>query len=161
MKKSEELIIAKGIKNRKERITYIYDKCCKKLDNFYKGKNYCQFKNNQCIAHQYESCPYQNGCCGACIYQSNKGCTTSNLTCKLYYCTQITNHNKVLTEKDLPLLKLLTIRQRIILRHDYFSKREDVLTDLYLNSLIIFSIRMIIRIIKGNYRLKRRYGQYK
>ena len=138
------------IEKRKKRIAYIYDSACNYIDNYWKGKNICGFKNNKCYTQQYKGCKYKNGCCRRCIYQSNKGCTTSNLTCKLYYCTEVRKRYKVPTFKDIKILKKLSIRQRIILKHDYFSSREEVLTDLYIGSITIFIIRLLYRYIRKN-----------
>lgn len=72
---------------------------------------------------------------------------TSNLTCKMYFCTEVRKRYKVLEFNDLKMLKMLSLRQRLILKHDYFSKREALLFDLYTGSIIITSIRMFVRLI--------------
>ena len=138
---------AREIKNRKERIAFIYDKACEILDSQFKGINVCGFLNNKCYSQQCNK--YTNGCCRKCIYHSNNGCITNNLTCKLFYCGEVTKRYKVLEFKDLKILKLLSLRQRIILKHDYFSSREEVLRDLYIGSLFIFVIRLIFRYRKN------------
>ena len=78
----KSIIDALNLKKRKKRITYIYDYACKEVDNYWKDKNPCCFKKNKCLSQQKPTCKYKNGCCRKCVYQSNKGCTTSNLTCK-------------------------------------------------------------------------------
>lgn len=138
---------ALNIKNRYQRITYIYDLACLKLDNFYSCKNICEFKNCRCLVQQRNN-KYTNGCCRKCKYQSTKGCTTANLTCKLFYCQSVKEKNKTLEINDLNILKLFNLRQIIIVKADYFSKREDVIMDLYLNSLFIVIIRIYYRLIK-------------
>ena len=95
-----------------------------------------------------KSCKYKNGCCRRCLYQSNKGCTTSNLTCKFFYCEKVKQKHKILTMDDIKILRCFSCRQREIVRHDYFSSREEVISDLYVGSLIIFTIRIIFRNMK-------------
>ena len=149
-KELKDIVTALNIKKRKERITFIYDSCCKKIDDFSKNKNMCGFKTNKCYTQQYKGCKYNNGCCRRCIYQSPKGCTTSNLTCKLFNCSEVRKRFKVIEYNDLDLLKLLTFRQRTILKHDYFSSREEVLKDLYIGSITIFTFRLLYRYIRKN-----------
>ena len=148
--KLKELVKALNIKNKKERIMYVYDSCCNKIDNYSKNKNMCGFKNNKCYTQQHKDCKYKNGCCRKCIYQSPNGCTTSNLTCKLFNCSEVKKRFKVIEYQDLELLKLLSTRQRVIIKHDYFSSREEVLTDLYIGSITIFVVRLIYRYIRKN-----------
>lgn len=139
------------MKNRKEKIINIYDTACKIIDDYEKEKNICGFKNNKCCMQKR----YINGCCRCCINQSNNGCTTSNLTCKLYHCDYICKKYKTLKIEDIEILKKLSFRQRLILKYDYFSKREDVINDLYLNSILLFLIRYVYRLIfKKIYRFK-------
>ena len=134
----------------KKKIAMIYDKACKELDD--NNKNFCKFKNNKCCM-QY-NLDKINGCCKHCLYQSENGCTTSNLTCKLYYCPNICKKYDPIKFEDIEVLKSLTFRQKIILKHDYFSKREDVIMDLYLNSILLFTIRIIYRyLFKKIYRV--------
>jgi len=143
----QDFITALNIKSRKERINFIYDISCKEIDIYFKNINFCGFKNNKCYAQQYVGCNKYNGCCRKCIYQSTKGCTTSNLTCKLFFCSEVKNRYEVPSSDYLKLIPLLTRRQKIILKHDYFSHREDVLKDLYIGSVMIFVIRLFIRVI--------------
>ena len=149
-KKIKDIIEALNIKSRNKRIRYVYDNACNYIDIYWKGKNICGFKNNKCYTQNKPNCKYTNGCCRRCFYQSEKGCTTSNLTCKLFYCTEVTKRYKVPTIDDIKILKLLSLRQRIILKHDYFSNREEVLMDLYINSITIFTIRILLRFITKN-----------
>ena len=152
--KYEELkpiIKALNIKKRKDRITYIYDEACRQIDNHYKNKNICGFKNNKCYVQQKLNNGTINGCCRMCQYQSEKGCKTINLTCKLFTCSEV---EKRCTFDDLKILNLLSYRNRMILKSDYFSKREDVIKDLYYGSFFLWTIRIIIRLINNFYTLK-------
>lgn len=84
-----------------------------------------------------------------CLYKTSKGCSSKNIACKLFNCSAVKEKYEVYEYKELPILKILSIKNRIIVKHDYFSLREDVLKDLYSYSLIYSTIRMGIRIIKN------------
>ncbi len=144
----EKIFKALNIKNKKARLEYIYDQACVILDKQFQGINVCGFINNKCLTQH--NCHKTNGCCRKCVYQSSRGCTTKNLTCKLFYCGEVTKKYNPLKFEDLNILKLLNIRQKIILKHDYFSSREEVLKDLEIGSLIIFTIRLSYRYLTKN-----------
>lgn len=150
------IINALNIKKRKPRIAYIYDEACKQIDNHYKNKNICGFKDNKCYVQQKLQNGTINGCCRMCLYQSTKGCTTKNLTCKLFTCSEVEKRCKVIKFDDLKILNLLSFRNRMILKSDYFSKREDVIKDLYYGSFFLWTIRIVIRMIINFYTLKRK-----
>ena len=148
------IIKALNIKKRKDRITYIYDEACRQIDNHYKNKNICGFKNNKCYVQQKLNNGTINGCCRLCKYQREKGCKTVNLTCKLFTCSEVEKRCKIITFDDLKILNLLSYRNKMILKSDYFSKRENVIKDLYYGSVILWAIRIIIRLINNFYTLK-------
>lgn len=139
------IVNALNIKNRKKRITYLYDCVCDYIDNFYGGKNICGFKRSQCCAQRKIKTSEENGCCRRCAYRSSKGCTTKNLACKLFVCSEVSCKRKVLKYEDLISLKVLSARQRFIIKSDFFSSREDVLKDLYSYSFIYSTIRVVFR----------------
>lgn len=140
----ESIIDSLNIKNKRKRIEYIYDYSCNYIDNYCKNKDFCKFKDNKCL-NQYDK-KLVNGCCRGCRYQSSNGCLTSNLTCKLFYCHSVKEKNKVIEYKDLNILKVLSKRNRVIIKHNFFVDRETYLKDLYLNSVIIFSIKELFRL---------------
>ncbi len=145
----KEIEEALNIKNKKKRITYIYDTTCKKIERFYKNnKNMCGFICGQCYTQRENSTDKTNGCCGFCLYQSDKGCTTTNLACKLFNCENVRKRYKLLEFSDIKLLKVLTKNQQTILKYNYFSLREDVIKDASLG-LIIGTIKMYYRLIKN------------
>lgn len=149
--KQDEIIVkALNIKNRKERITYLYDATCDYIDNYYEGKNICGFKNGYCYSNRVNGCKYKYGCCRICIYKSSKGCPSKNLACKLFNCSEVYKRRTVISYKDLKTLKLFSLRQRYIVKIDYFNLREDVLRDLYSYSMIYSTIRVVYRLIKNN-----------
>jgi hypothetical protein len=137
---TKELETTLNIKNRKKRLTYLYDKTCQDIDSFYKDKNMCCFKNNICLTG------VPNGCCRKCRYQTSGKCPTNNIACKLFYCTKAREHNSYLEFNDLPLLKCLTRGEKYLLSVDYFSTREQVINDLYFG-LIIGGLRLIGRML--------------
>lgn len=143
------IISALNIKNRKKRIEYIYDKSCEIIDNKNKNINTCGFKNNMCYVQRKLKNGKCNGCCRKCLYQTKSGCSTKNLACKLFNCSEVKKRYEVVEYNDLKLLKLLSLKNRIIVKSDYFSKREDVLKDLYSYSFIYSTFRIVYRLIRG------------
>ncbi len=124
---------------KRKNIEKIYDECCDLIDNSSKGDNPCGFKCGVCING------LKNGCCRFCHLVTDEGCSSRNLTCKLFNCGSVTNNFKCLTMNDLLPLKKLSYRQRIIIKHDYFCSREEAINDLICNSIIIFTIRLVFR----------------
>ncbi len=143
------IINALNIKSRKLRITYIYDKACKIIDNNNYGKNICGFKNCKCYVQRKYKKQQIYGCCRKCVYVTDNGCPSSNLACKLFNCSEVYNRCKVTTYKDLKILKALSLRGRFIVKSDYFSLREDVLKDLYSYSILYSTFRIVYRLFKN------------
>lgn len=143
----KDIITALNIKNRKKRLTYIFDTACCQIDDYYNVKNLCGFKNSQCCLHRKANKKYVNGCCRWCLYQSSKGCTTKNLSCKLFTCSEIEKRFKKINFEDINILKLLTKRQRAITKSNYFTKRESFINDLYIGSFVIWEIKQVFRFI--------------
>lgn len=147
----KKLIELLNIKNRYKRIYTTVNEVCDYIDNYYKGKDLCKFKNNRCLCHRKKNLDYINGCCRKCFYQSNRGCTTKNFACKMFNCFYVKSTNKTLTYKDINLLKILTPFQVSILKDDYFRSVEDVSKDIYLGwflSLFRIEVSNIKRKIK-------------
>ena len=140
---------ALNIKNRRKRIEYIYEQACDELDSFYDGKNMCGFKGNQCYVQRKLKNNKFNGCCRMCIHQSKTGCKTKNLTCKLFFCSEVKKRYKVLGINDINIIKLLTKRQRYILSNCYFTSKKEVLNDLYIGSIMIVLFRYGYRIVRN------------
>lgn len=143
------IIEALNIKNKWKRTEYMYDFLCELLDDYYEGKNMCYFCDNKCLAQQFEGSTYENGCCRLCKYQSQAGCTTSNLTCKLYYCEKAKDKNKTIEYKDLKMIKLFSLRQRLIIRNCFFSSREEMLLDLKVGSIVFYALRILYRVSRN------------
>lgn len=143
--KSDFIVKALNIKKRRERIEYVYDIACQQIDEHFKNENCCGFEKGKCFVQRKKTCAYTNGCCRKCRHQSDVGCLTKNLTCKMFFCSEVTKRYKVPEWRDLTILKLLSWRQRIILRHDYFSTKEEILSDLWIGSITIFAARLFFR----------------
>lgn len=152
--KIQKIVYALNIKSRRKRISYVFDEACREIDELFKEKNICGFKNGKCYLQRKNHSPEFNGCCRKCRYQSCEGCITKNLACKLFFCSEVKKRHKVIEFDDIKILRCLSIRQRLIVKSDYFSKRDEVLKDLYFNSICIATIRMI-------WRLKRNLGKHK
>ena len=145
-KELNKVIEILNIKNRYKRIYSTIISIADYIDNYYKDCDTCNFKNNKCICHRKLNRDYINGCCRICIYQSNTGCTTKNVACKLYLCSNVKLSKEKLEFKNIYLTKLLSPYQRYVLRNDYFTKIENVSTDLYVGPICLI-IKTIIRYI--------------
>lgn len=144
----KDIIEVLNKKTRLQRIAYIYDKSCEQIDKKFEGENICGFECNQCIVQRKHDLREKNGCCRVCRLQTSTGCPSKNLTCKLFFCDEVKNKHEVITFKELKLLNLLTRRQRVILKFDLFSTREEVLTDLYIGFVTIAAFRELYMLIK-------------
>ena len=142
------IIYALNIKNRKKRIQYIYNLSCDLIDNKFKGINICGFKDGKCHVQQKNN-KHCNGCCRKCLYQSEKGCQTKNLACKLFNCSEVTKRYNVIKYEDLKILKLLSLKNQRIIKSNYFSKYEDAIKDLYSYSFIYSVLRITYRLVKN------------
>lgn len=147
--KIQQIIKGLNIKNRYKRITYVYDTACSIIDSNTKGLNVCGFKNNKCYIQQKQNNGKCNGCCRLCKYQNSNGCPTKNLACKLFNCSEVKKRYKTIEYKDLAILKLLSLKNRLIVKSDYFSTREEVLKDLYAYTLTYSILRIFFRSIRN------------
>lgn len=150
------IINALNIKNRKKRVTYIYDNSCKLIDDNNKNINICGFKDNKCYVQRKLKNGKCNGCCRKCLYQTKEGCPTKNLACKLFNCSEVTSRYNTLKYNDLKILKLLSLKNRIIIKSDYFSTREDVLKDLYAYTLTYSTLRIVYRLFKNYIKMNKK-----
>ena len=140
------IVNALNIKNRFKRIKYIYDTACEQIDNHNKENNInCEFKCGKCLAH-YDT-RFYNGCCRVCRFQSKHGCTTKNLTCKLFFCSPIRNKYKTLTFSDVKLLKCLSKKNQIIVNGNFFASRNSFLFVLYTGSFVVLSLTQFFNIL--------------
>ena len=140
-------IEALNIKKRNKRIEFTYDAICKLLDDYYKDENICHFCNNKCQVQTGNSLKYTNGCCRLCKHQSSKGCTTANITCKLFYCDVVKKQRKIMTYSDIKLFRIFSLRQRIMCLYNFFASREQFLFDLKSGSILVYGYRLLYRIV--------------
>lgn len=124
-----EIVNALNIKNRVKRIEYVYDKAVEYINKYYVD-DLCRFENNQCIVQRKMGTTNINGCCRKCALLSLKGCSSCNLSCKLIYCKTVIGNIKLLSIWKIPILKCLSIGQKLILRGDFFNSKEEIINDL-------------------------------
>lgn len=151
------LVNALNIKNKKERLSFMYDRACDLLDvDFYK-KNVCEFKCGKCITDRLNN-NLGGGCCcdskdhkGMCMYLSKDGCKIRCLTCKLHICRTLKKKGYRYRINDIYMLKyLLNFKQKIMLYNDFFMTKEEILKDLNRNSLIMWLFSKKRKFIKHN-----------
>lgn len=142
-------INAINIKDREKRYAFIYDKTCDYLDEQFSICNYCEFKDDKCIANRNRSTPYKDmGCCYSfdiagffsptlvknikqCQYLVNKRCSVKNISCKLHCCKELrkkgVNFN---SHKMLALECFFNQKQHDIINLNFFRNREEILNKL-------------------------------
>lgn len=136
------LVEALNIKERKERLAFIYDKTCELLDSRFQEENICQFKSNKCILDRINKANI-DGCCRCrdnkkrCRFLLNHRCTDKNLSCKFYTCSYLKSKGYSFKINDIYLIKYLyNWKQKIFCYYDFFMSRDEVLKDIYANSLL-------------------------
>ncbi len=72
-------------------------------------------------------------------------CQTENLSCKLFYCPFIKSKYKILKIKEIPILKMLSLRQKMIIKFDVASTKEEALNDLCSYSFLYAYLKIVIR----------------
>lgn len=134
------------IKEKREKIEYIYDQVCEELDEEFAKNNYCDFKDDVCIGKRNCSERVTMGCCHKfkhpitmngelkeCPYLVDKHCSTQCITCKLFTCNAIKVKFKL---KDIPLIEcFFNPIQKLIVKTNFFTKREKIIDRLVLFSM--------------------------
>ncbi len=138
---------ALNIKDKKKRLSYVYDKACDLLDDDFYGKNVCEFKDNKCIYARKEK-THCDGCCRSrdgdkvCVYLKNHICSIRCLACKFHICKYIRKKGLRYRVNDILVLKyLLNWKQKIMVYLDFFMTKEEVLKDLTKNSIILWAFK--------------------
>jgi hypothetical protein len=140
----ESIENAFNIKNKKERIEYIYDRAYDFIVGNYVDTNFCEFINDQCICQRNKNSLRKNGCCGNCKHLVNKKCNINALACKFYFCPYIHRNKKPIKIYHVNFVNCyFSYRQKIIASNSIFRSREKVLKDLYGNSLILRFLRNV------------------
>lgn len=135
------LVQAIKIRKRKERIAYIYDNACDRIDAYNEeNKLICQFCDGRC--REASKGGRINGCCYRCRFQSSTGCPSRNLTCKLYFCDEMLAQGPLRFE-NFPEFQLLTRLQKNIVKTNAYCTRETSLRLMYINSYLVFYLYSI------------------
>lgn len=129
------------IKNKKERLEYIYMAACKYLDNEFFGKNICEFCDDICLGKKKYNAP--NGCCHPitlktlftfkrkiplCKFNVGKTCINPNLACKLYACTEVHKKGYNFNYYNVALVRyFFNFIQKIIIRCSIFESKDKIL----------------------------------
>ena len=131
------------IKEKREKIEYIYDQVCEELDEEFAKNNYCDFKDDICIGKRNCSERVTMGCCHKfkhpitmngelkeCPYLVDRHCSTQCITCKLFTCDAIKVKFKL---KNIPLIEcFFNPIQKLIVKTNFFTKREKIIDRLVL-----------------------------
>ena len=128
-KNLKTIVKALNIKKKKDRIEYVYDEAIKFINKYY-SDDLCKFENNQCIVQRNAGVDRINGCCRTCKLLGDMGCISVNLACKLIYCKTALGNLKELKISNIPILKCLSLSQRIILKGAFFNTKEEILEEL-------------------------------
>lgn len=142
LNKIKDFFIALYIDDIKEKYNYIYDRTCEELDNIFRSKNLCDFKNDSCIAQRLHKTKNETmGCCysfyyrkdgfpintGLCKYLSDKGCKIKSLKCKMFTCKYLRKKGIKFLVKDFVLLNLfLNKKQKRYLETAFFKTQEEI-----------------------------------
>jgi len=135
------------IKDRKKQIEFIYDTVCDMLDKKWAEYSPCEFCDNRCISSRNNFMDREfDGCCHSferkltkCINKQpcrylgeDKRCTTKNLSCKLFTCDYLKKSGKFDTNyEDFLLLKMFfTKKEKLVIKYNFFKKREEVIEKL-------------------------------
>ena len=126
------------IKDKFERYNYLYDEACNFLDRMFEKNNYCDFKNDFCVAKRNcRSNRKKMGCCYHinkkdpfgefvfCEYLGKKGCNTKCIACKLMTCDYI--KVKLKLENSPYMDCFFNVFQKFIMKISFFTLKEKVL----------------------------------
>lgn len=140
--KEEQLKIAIDIlkiDDIKKRYSVIYDKLCDYLNKDFISYQYCDFKNNKCIAqrkHKIFPINRKNGCCfmeiRKCPHLINGNCKVQCIACKLFSCKYLEKRGIGYWAYEVILLKaFFNKEQRKHLLFDFYTPKDKVLKKVY------------------------------
>lgn len=138
----ESALHAMTIKNRKDRLNFVYKKAAIYLDKEIVETNVCGFYNDKCIVKRDTSCTM--GCCHhyphkrtgifrneklqLCEYQIDKKCTANCITCKMYMCREMEKKGYKYNVFNVPLINcFFNIIQKLILSVSFFTTEEEIM----------------------------------
>lgn len=131
-KDCDSILKALNIKNKRERLSYIYDEVCDYLDNMFINDNRCEFKNNKCYSNRCKNFEKVNGCCSNnknvdCKYFDKNHCTIKCSGCKFYICPNLKKKVGPIKMKDIYITRLLSPRQKVVLRYTVFTPKDEII----------------------------------
>ena len=129
------------IDDKKAKYEKIYDTICDYLDNEFNKNNYCDFKNDKCIANREgKSKKDIMGCCYSfkekwgfyfdhrlCKYLVNKNCEIRCMACKLFTCKYLKENGIFFDIDALPGIAIFNKKQKEILKNSFFKPREEII----------------------------------
>ena len=132
--------------DKKKKFNFLYDTVCDYLDSEFVKNNYCDFKDNICIAKRnHLSKRKEMGCCyrftgfmGSgkmvlCDKLGDKGCLDKCITCKLFTCKYLKKKFKI---KEICLLDyFFNPIQKFIIKISYFKTKDKIMKKLLFWSL--------------------------
>ena len=139
------ILISNLYNNLYNKYTYIYDVVCDKLDQNFIINNFCDFKDNKCIANRdSDNIERDNGCCHSFIRNKNiphsktteeltlckhlnedKHCNIKSISCKFFVCQYLKNRGIYFDILDNFLLRSIFNRKQLDVIHINFFKSEE------------------------------------
>jgi hypothetical protein len=144
----KDSIEASFISNKDERMKFIYETICNKMDAIFAKNNFCEFKDNKCISCRVNNSNDLMGCChsfdtrfiigiqvykdtGICKHLNGTTCDTQNISCKLYTCKYLRKNGVTFLPQHMLLTSLfLNEKQFDIIRFNFFKTKEEILEKL-------------------------------
>ena len=136
IKKAIEIV---KINNTKEKYSVIYDDICDDLNKNIVDNEYCDFKNNKCIAqrkNKFYPPRRKNGCCSMQIRQCpnliNGKCMVECIACKLFSCSYLSKKGIGYLGREIIFLQAFFNReQRKHFVFEFYQSKENVLDKVY------------------------------
>ena len=136
IKKAIEII---NINSREKQYEKIYEEVYNYLQKDFISNNYCDFKNNKCIAQRHLTLyPFnrKNGCCFTRIrtcphLQIGGNCNVQCMACRLFSCPYLSKRDITYYANEFVLLKaFLNKKQRKHLVFDFYKCKSTVLKNI-------------------------------
>lgn len=137
------------LEDTNEQYEFIYENVCNYLDTQFKKNNFCDFKNDECIANrEKQSAQTTMGCCYSfqydkfwsskfikntqlCEHLNGKTCDTKCITCKMFTCDYLKKKQIKFNTSNILLLDcFFNKKQHLILESSFFKTKEEILKKL-------------------------------
>lgn len=127
-KEFEEIIHAFNIKDKNERLEYVYFTMVDNVNADLQKNNYCEFDENEtCIFNRAKHTKWKS-CCRKCPYLGEHGCTENNFACKYFFCYYIRTHKKIPNYSRIRLFRYyLTPTQKFICTDNFWTPTKEIL----------------------------------